>query len=293
MSDEDFFDAVDEADIAWHEEERLKAGESAVADAILTGRDEHLAALTTNWLTVLHDSGNPVWHVPGYAGTSREATFVNRLVDIRSRQDARNVPNPRDLMPVWGPRVLREAGKRAALKRHPISLTESDMLWLVWRSKGRCEVSGLPFDMAKLGDGQWRPFTPSIDRVSSRKGYAMSNVRLVTLIANVAMNGWGEAPLRRLAEALVNGVENTAVTPAANPGNTPGNTSSRKSVKSLKRLVPRGGIEPPTLRFSVEPTLLILLIPVTAGSDFPGGQRGAQNAEKPRAADAGGAGTVH
>lgn len=33
------------------------------------------------------------------------------------------------------------------------------------------------------------PLTPSVDQISSRKGYGMSEVRLIVLIANVAMNG--------------------------------------------------------------------------------------------------------
>lgn len=84
---------------------------------------------------------------------------------------------------------MREAVRRAALKRHPISLTESDKLRQVWWSKGRCELSGIPFDMTKHESGGWRPFTPSVDQISSRKGYGMSEVRLIVLIANVAMNG--------------------------------------------------------------------------------------------------------
>lgn len=261
------YEAIDEADMAWHEEHHLKAGSSAIADDILNDRDRHYKELTTNWLTEMHDSGDQVWHVPGYAGTGREATFVNRLVQIETRQDARNVPNPRDLMPVWGPRVLREAHKRAALKRQPISLTESDMLWLVWRSKGRCEVSGLPFDMTKRGGGQWRPFTPSIDRISSSKGYVMSNVRLVVLIANVAMNGWGEEPLRRLAEALVHGTETAPEHAVTRSGNTRGNTVRTKRAKPLKTMVPRDGVEPPTLRFSVEWVSLIFKGCVTARTE--------------------------
>lgn len=110
-------------------------------------------------------------------------------MDVQSRQDARHGEKLRDLMPVLGARVLREAGRRAALKRHPISLTESDKLWRVWWSKARCELSGIPFDMTKRGGGEWRPFTPSVDQLSSRKGYGMSDVGLIVLIANVVMSG--------------------------------------------------------------------------------------------------------
>lgn len=43
--------------------------------------------------------------------------------------------------------------------------------------------------MTKRGSGGWRPFTPSVDQITSRKGYGMSDVRLIVPIANVAMNG--------------------------------------------------------------------------------------------------------
>lgn len=55
------------------------------------------------WLTELHDSGSQVRRVAVHAGTHRQPAFVNRLVDVQSRQDTRHVENPRDLKPVWGP----------------------------------------------------------------------------------------------------------------------------------------------------------------------------------------------
>ena len=74
----------------------------------------------------------------------------------------------------------------------------------VWRDcAGCCKVSGLPFDLQVVGNGQARrPFAPSLDRIDRHKPYRRDNVRLVVSIANFAMNAWGDAPLLRLAAAV-------------------------------------------------------------------------------------------
>jgi len=74
----------------------------------------------------------------------------------------------------------------------------------IWNAcGGRCAVSGLPFSLQVVGDGQAkRPFAPSLDRIDRHRPYRRDNVRLVVSIANFAMNAWGEEPLLQLASAV-------------------------------------------------------------------------------------------
>jgi hypothetical protein len=74
----------------------------------------------------------------------------------------------------------------------------------VWeRCEGRCAVSGLEFSEALVGTGRARrPYAPSLDRIDRSRGYEPDNVRLVTAVANFAMNAWGLEPVLDLARAM-------------------------------------------------------------------------------------------
>lgn len=61
----------------------------------------------------------------------------------------------------------------------------------------RCEMTGLELRYTTpVG-----PMTPSIDRIDPKKGYTYDNIRIVCLAMNVAMNNWGEGPLREVVTA--------------------------------------------------------------------------------------------
>ena len=64
-----------------------------------------------------------------------------------------------------------------------------------------CVVTGLPFSLRRVGTRQSMPFSPSIDRIESDKGYVEGNVRVVCLAANYALNEWGDAVFAHLLEA--------------------------------------------------------------------------------------------
>jgi hypothetical protein len=115
-------------------------------------------------------------------------------------------PPTTDPPPKWA-QVLVNAAKgrnRArSLAGEPVELYSMADLVSAWEEcGGRCAVSGLPFDLQEVGDGQAkRPFAPSLDRISRHNPYRRDNVRLVVSIANFAMNAWGLPPLLRLATA--------------------------------------------------------------------------------------------
>lgn len=107
----------------------------------------------------------------------------------------------RDPCPSWAARLLSEARKRSKLKGTACTLTRADMLALVERSGGRCELSGIPFNHDKAGTR--RAFGPSLDRIDCGLGYVPGNVRLVVYAVNAAMNEWGFDTLLAVARGVV------------------------------------------------------------------------------------------
>lgn len=103
-----------------------------------------------------------------------------------------------DGVPPWGKRMFLSAETRAASLGRPFVLTVDQLRAAIDRAGGFCEVSGIPFSHA----GERHPFSPSVDRIDSKIGYQEGNIRIVCLIANFAMNTWGEEPLYVLAESV-------------------------------------------------------------------------------------------
>lgn len=95
--------------------------------------------------------------------------------------------------------MLRAARTRAKKKELPFNLELSDVLpALQW---GSCDVTGIPFEMA-TSKGR-HPFTPSIDRIESAKGYVRGNIRIVVWALNAMRGDWGDEIMLQVADALV------------------------------------------------------------------------------------------
>lgn len=103
--------------------------------------------------------------------------------------------------------AFTRARKRACKKTQPFDLTEDDLLGLWQRSAGRCEITGIQFDLEGVYKTpkahHYNPWTPSIDRLDNGAGYAIGNCRLVVAAANFGMNTWGEHVLFTMAHAIV------------------------------------------------------------------------------------------
>ncbi len=82
-----------------------------------------------------------------------------------------------------------------------------DRAWILQRIlSGKCEVTGLPFDFRSREETGTRaipPFSPSIDRIDSTKGYTADNCRMVVWIYNMAKSEYSDADVLRLALAIV------------------------------------------------------------------------------------------
>jgi hypothetical protein len=69
-------------------------------------------------------------------------------------------------------------------KKLGFNLTPEYIQKLFDSCQGKCQTTGLPFDM-KVGTKEKRnPYRPSIDRINSNKGYVKGNIQIVLAIVN-------------------------------------------------------------------------------------------------------------
>lgn len=106
-----------------------------------------------------------------------------------------------------GQRLLRSyymAERNSKQRGIEFALSTQDLLMLANRANGRCEVTGIRFEVVDTSR-KWdrQPWTASIDRINCSEGYTFGNCRLVCAAVNVALNSWGEAILNRIVDAMV------------------------------------------------------------------------------------------
>ena len=100
-------------------------------------------------------------------------------------------------------RLLANAKNRSAAKGWDFDLTKE---WAISKlAKGRCEVTGIPFDFARGTTNEHNPFRPSIDRRDTSLGYTQANCQMVVGIYNQAKGTWSHNDVLRLAKALMEG----------------------------------------------------------------------------------------
>lgn len=96
-------------------------------------------------------------------------------------------PPNNDRPPKWARELVHAANARNRARDCEEAFSIDDLV-ATWKAcDGCCAVSGLPFNLLIVGDGQAkRPFAPSFDRIDRHKPYQRDNVRLVVSIANFA-----------------------------------------------------------------------------------------------------------
>jgi hypothetical protein len=97
---------------------------------------------------------------------------------------------------------FREARKRCAKSGRNYEISPEQEARIIARASGRCELTGIRFNMSTHG-ARRAPFAPSLDRIRSSEGYTARNVRLVCVAVNLAMNEWGESVFKAMAAAYV------------------------------------------------------------------------------------------
>lgn len=95
-------------------------------------------------------------------------------------------------------RIFRTAKKRSKAAGTVFTITDEERDALIVRANGKCELSGVAFSLAKK-DGWFRaPFSPSLDRIHASESYHASNVRLICVAMNWALQDWGESVFKAL-----------------------------------------------------------------------------------------------
>jgi len=121
-----------------------------------------------------------------------ENTALNRKRTAAYRQ----TPRGRAGLLIWF------AAKRAKASQREFSLDVQNIADRI--AKGRCEVTGLAFDMSPGPDKHHaNPWAPSLDRRDSAGGYTTENVQVVCAAYNYAKSEWSADVLLRLARAIV------------------------------------------------------------------------------------------
>lgn len=104
-------------------------------------------------------------------------------------------------------RMLYDAKRRAKRYGYAFTLTRA---WLEEKlAPMRCSVTGAALSV-KSDDcaTRYHPWSPSLDRVDSTKGYTPDNTRVVCTAYNVAKNEWSDADVLHMARSLVTKMEN-------------------------------------------------------------------------------------
>ena len=100
-------------------------------------------------------------------------------------------------------KLLVMAKSRATNKGRDFNITTEYLIELWDAQDGCCSVSGTPFELHYADNGGPHPDGPSLDRIDSKEGYIIGNVRLVTYHVNTALSCFGEERLIKLSNDIV------------------------------------------------------------------------------------------
>jgi hypothetical protein len=74
---------------------------------------------------------------------------------------------------------------------------------------GHCELSGIPFDFSEIGKkSNAKPYSPSIDKINSHRGYTPDNCRVICWALNSAFGHWGEEEFVKIFTSYLNYKDN-------------------------------------------------------------------------------------
>lgn len=97
--------------------------------------------------------------------------------------------------------LWKDGRNRARKKRVDWTLPKD---WIADRvALGKCERTGIQFELENSSGGWRNPRAPSIHRVDSSRGYTPDNCQMVAYQYNAALNEWPEELFAELAKAYV------------------------------------------------------------------------------------------
>lgn len=128
---------------------------------------------------------------------------VNRFTFAKGVTEWGNIVNACDQSrDRWLGNMHRRALDRSRRRNINLTLTYDQLKNIAIKSNGKCQVSGIPFSFDKQNGSRYAPYSPTLDRIDSHKGYSFRNCRLVCNCVNNAMGEWGEEVLFMMADAV-------------------------------------------------------------------------------------------
>ena len=99
--------------------------------------------------------------------------------------------------------LIVNAKSRAKLSKRPFSIDKFVIQNMYDNQNGCCALTGIKFLTEKSDIHSRRPFTPSIDRIDTNKGYTIDNIRLVCSIVNIALSDFGDEAFATMCNSFV------------------------------------------------------------------------------------------
>lgn len=97
-----------------------------------------------------------------------------------------------DDFPAFIKKGIHRHRAQAKAKGMDFNISADFIISLAAKQQWRCALTGIKFNLRKIEGKRRRPYAPSIDRIDSAQGYVESNVRVVCLATNLALNEWGD-----------------------------------------------------------------------------------------------------
>lgn len=143
----------------------------------------------------------------------------------------------------WGSvaKIMWNRHRLGSAKRGiPFTISVGEVYAALKETGFMCAVSGIAFNTnIKPNSAMPDPWGPSIDRIEARQGYIPGNIRIVCLIANLAMNRYGYDALLRLSR----GVTRSSM-PMPEPDTTSYTPTQEKAVTSCNIIKIKSEPEP-------------------------------------------------
>jgi len=93
---------------------------------------------------------------------------------------------------------------RGCKSRKECSITKQDIVDLWYEQKGLCAITKKPMEL-DVSPGSFN--RPSLDRIDSKKGYHIGNIRLVWNFVNQAKNKWNDQEFYHFCKIIVQAME--------------------------------------------------------------------------------------
>jgi hypothetical protein len=101
--------------------------------------------------------------------------------------------------------IFSSARARAKNKNLEFDLTPDFIFKMFDYQNGLCALTGLKLDTGfKIKGVNFNPYAPSIDKIDANNGYSKDNVRIVSVIANLSLNGFGDSIFDKMCRSYVN-----------------------------------------------------------------------------------------